>query len=68
MQLAVEFYPQQAWLRNNLADTQDNLGNKEEAIRCSEKVTILLANDKGAELSFNQRILRTSQERLKRVR
>ncbi len=68
MQLAVEFYPQQSWLWNNLADMQENAGNKEEAIRCSEKVTTLLAADTGAEQSFSQRILRSSQERLKRLK
>lgn len=68
MQLAVEFYPQQAWLWNNLADMQENTGNKEEAVRCSKKVTTLLAGDNGAGQSFNQRILRSSQERLKRLK
>ena len=68
MQLAVEFYPQQAWLWNNLADMQENTGNKEEAVRYSEKVTTLLAGDNGAEQSFNQRILRSSRERLKRLK
>jgi len=68
MELAVEFYPDQIWLWNNLADMQEILGNKEEAIRCSEKVILLLANDRGAEQSFGQRILRTSLERLKRLK
>lgn len=68
MQLAVELYPDRAWLWNNLADMQEGHGNKAEAIRCSEKVTSLLANDTGNAQSFNQRVLKSSQDRLKRLR
>ncbi|HYF31750.1 MAG TPA: tetratricopeptide repeat protein [Chitinophagaceae bacterium] len=68
MQLAVEFYPDRAWLWNNLADMHEAFGNKEEAIHCSEKVAAMLAGDKGNAQSFNQRILRSSQERLKRLK
>jgi predicted TPR repeat methyltransferase len=68
MQIAVEFYPDKAWLWNNFADMQEANGNKDQAIRCSEKVAELLANDRGGEQSFNQRVLRSSQERLKRIK
>ena len=68
METEVEFYPQQAWLWNNLADMQESFGNKDEATRCSEKGIMILADDMEAEQSFNQRILRSSQERLKRLK
>lgn len=68
MSLAVEYYPQEAWLWNNLSSMQEDEGNKVEAIRCAEKVVTLLADDKGNEQSFNQRILRSAQARLKRIK
>lgn len=67
MQLAVEFYPQQTWLWNNLADMQENLGNKEEAIRCSEKVIELLKDFKGTEQSGSERLRRSAVARLKKL-
>lgn len=68
MSLAVEYYPQQAWLWNNLSSMQEDEGNTVEAIRCAEKVVTLLADDKGNEQSFNQRILKSAQARLKRIK
>lgn len=68
MQLAVEFYPQQTWLWNNLADMQENMGNKEEAIRCSEKVIELLKDFKSTEQSGGERLRRSSMQRLERLK
>jgi hypothetical protein len=68
MKLAIELHPNEAWLWGNLASMQEDFGDKEEAIRSSEKVASMLANDKGVEQSYNQRVLRSAQERIKRLR
>ena len=68
MKLAIEFHPREPWLWNNLADMYDNSGNKEEAIRSSEKVLELLKDFKGSEQSFNERIRRSSALRIERLR
>ncbi len=68
MQLAVEFYPDRAWLWNNFAGMQERSGNIPDAVKSSEKVVELLKDFKGTGQSFNERIKRSSTERLKRLK
>ena len=68
MKFATELHPNAAWLWNNLGSLQEDLGFKEDALLSSEKVIALLANDQGTELSFNQRIKRSSEARIKRLK
>lgn len=68
MKFATELHPNAAWLWNNLGSLQEDLGLKEDALQSSEKVVALLTNDQGTELSFNQRIKRSSEARIKRLK
>jgi tetratricopeptide (TPR) repeat protein len=68
MKLSTEFHPKEAWLWNNLASMQEDLGNIPEAIRCSEQALEILKDFKGTEQSFNERIRRSSASRLERLK
>ena len=68
MDLAVEFHPAEAWIWNNRADIYENAGRKEEAITSSEKTVELLKDANSADQSFNGRVKRSAEERLKRLR
>ncbi len=68
MQVAVEFYPDRAWLWNNFAGMQERAGNIPESIRSTEKVLELLKDFKGTEQSFNERVRRSAIETLKRLK
>ena len=68
MELAVELHPKEAWLWNNYADMQETAGNKDVAIRSSEKVLELLKDANGTDQSFNSRVKRSSAARLERLK
>ena len=68
MKFATEVHPPEAWLWNNLASMQEDLGNTQEAIHSSEQVLELLDDFKGEGMSFNGRIRRSSAARLKRLK
>ena len=38
LSLAAEFHPDEAWVWNNLASFEEDYGDKEEAIKASQKV------------------------------
>jgi dienelactone hydrolase len=67
-QLAVQFHPKEAWLWNNLADMHDNSGNKEDAIKYSEKVLELLKDVSDTGQSFDERIKRSAKRRVERLK
>ncbi|MBD2699069.1 hypothetical protein IC229_00355 [Spirosoma sp. BT702] len=68
MNFATEVYPKEAWLWNNLAGMHEDFGDKLAAIRCSEKVLDVLVDFRGAEMSFNERVRRSAQARLQRLK
>lgn len=68
MKFAAELHPKEAWIWNNLGSLQEDLGLKQDALTSSEKAVELLQNDKGTDLSFNQRIKRSSEARVKRLK
>lgn len=68
LNLAAELHPDEAWVWNNLASVQEDYGNKEEAIRCSQKVVDLLANSAGNDPSFEERVKKSAIERLERLK
>lgn len=68
MDFATETYPREAWLWNNLASLHEDVGNGPEAIRHSEKVLAVLADFRGAEMSFNERVRRSAQARIQRLK
>jgi hypothetical protein len=47
---------------------QEDLGLKEDALISSEKAVELLSDYQGSELSFNERIKRSSAARVKRLK
>jgi tetratricopeptide (TPR) repeat protein len=68
LKFATELHPKAAWVWNNLGSLQEDLGFKDEALGSSQKAVDLLEDDKGTELSFNQRIKRSSEARIKRLK
>ena len=68
LKFATELHPNAAWLWNNLGSLQEDLGFKEDALLSSEKAVALLSNDRGTEMSFNQRIKRSAEARVKRLK
>jgi hypothetical protein len=68
MQLATEFYPDRAWLWRNLSGLQEAAGDIPGATRSCEKVLELLKDYKGTEQSFNERIRKSAQEILARLK
>lgn len=68
MQLATEFYPHTAWLWRNLAVMQEEEGNTNGAIQSCQKVLDLLKGMDGTSQSFDDRIKRSAQEMLKRLK
>jgi hypothetical protein len=68
MQLATEFYPHTAWLWRNLAGMQEADGNMNGAIQSCEKVLYLLKDLEGTSQSFDDRIKRSAQETMKRLK
>lgn len=68
MDFATEVYPREAWLWNNLASLHEDFGNGPEALRHSEKVLAVLADFRGTEMSFNERIRRSAQARIQRLK
>lgn len=68
MQLATEFYPNTAWLWRNLAGMQEADGNMNAAIQSCQRVLDLLKNLDGTSQSFDDRIKRSAQETMKRLK
>lgn len=68
LKFATELHPKAAWVWNNLGSLQEDLGFKDEALASSQKAVDLLEGDNGTELSFNQRIKRSSEARIKRLK
>jgi hypothetical protein len=68
MKFAAELHPREAWIWNNLGSMQEDLGLKDDALISSEKAFELLSGYQGSELSFNERIKRSSAARIKRLK
>jgi tetratricopeptide (TPR) repeat protein len=68
MKFATEVHPKEAWLWNNLASMQEDIGNKDEAIRYSERVLEMVPATDATDMSFNARIRRNSAARLERLK
>ena len=68
MQFATELHPRLTWLWNNLSGMQESFGDKQEAIRSSEVVVRLLTDAKASNQRYSEKMLATSQDRIKRLK
>lgn len=68
LSLATEFHPQEAWVWNNLGSLEEDYGDKEAAIKASQKVLEILDHGGGHEPSFDLRIRKSAADRLERLK